>query len=121
MNTELVFKFEDNEGCFAEYDWMDKKIIFYLGAHNKENGEHSEKEIIASIMDDMNHEFLHSVIIKQHGKLSSPAKHKEVMEQEWLVFLMNGWKKFKHENMYIRPFDKKATSEVLKWIGVLDV
>jgi len=120
MNTELVFKFEDHEDCFADYDWIDKRITFYLGAHNKENGEHSEKEVRDSIMDDMNHELLHSVIIKQYGKLSSPAGREEVLEQEWLVFLMNGWKKFKHENMYARPFDKKSITRVFKWTGMID-
>ena len=118
MNTELVFKFEDNEDCFAEYDWGDERITFYLGSHNKENGEDNEKEIRDSIMEDMNHELLHSVIIKQHGK--NPMYGYERLEQEWLVFLMNGWKKWKRMNAYIEPMDYKETTRILKWVGILD-
>ncbi len=118
MNTELVFKFEDHEDCFAEYDWGDKRITFYLGSHNEANGERNEKEVRESIMDDMNHELLHSVIIKQYGKY--PAEWKERLEQEWLVHLMNGWKKWKQVMGYVQPMDYKTTSSVLKWVGVLD-
>lgn len=120
MNTELVFKFEDHVDCFAEYDWVDKRITFYLGSHNEENGERNEKEIITSITDDMNHELLHSVIIKQYGKLSSPAGDEEILEQEWLVFLMNGWKKWKEVTGYLQPMNYEKTTRVLKWVG-LDV
>jgi len=118
MNTELVFKFEDHPACFAKYDFMDKIITFYLGSHNKKNGERNEKEVRDSIMDDMNHELLHSVIIKQHGK--NPVYGYERLEQEWLVFLMNGWKKWKKVTGYVQPMDYKTTTSVLKWIGILD-
>ena len=119
MNTELVFKFEDNENCFAKYDFRDKIITFYLGSHNKANGERNEKEVRHSIMDDMNHELLHSVIIKQQRKY--PVGGKERLEQEWLVYLMNGWKKWKKAGGYVQPMDYKTTTSVLKWIGILDV
>ena len=119
MNTELVFKFEDNEDCFAEYAWGDERITFYLGSHNEENGEYGEKEVRESIMDDMNHELLHSVIINQYGKY--PTEYKERLEQEWLVHLMNGWKKWKKAGGYVQPMDYKTTTSVLKWIGILDV